>query len=50
MNDRPAITVAVTEEDLLAAVSELHNSGYIDWVSVDGTTVRLVSADVKEGG
>lgn len=38
----PKIEIAVTEDDLYAAISELYNSGSVEWVSLEGVTVTLI--------
>jgi hypothetical protein len=35
------VTVQVTDDILYAALSELYNSGHVEWIATDGTTVML---------
>lgn len=36
--------VYVTEDDLYAAIEELHNTGTVDWTADDGSIVTLSDA------
>lgn len=42
MPDNTEITVKVTEDILYAAITELYNSGRVEWVAEDSTRVFLV--------
>lgn len=41
------VVVRVTEDDLYAAITELYNTGTVEWVAEDGTKIVLATPETE---